>query len=131
MLQMDIEGAEYDVLMDIEDQLLQRFRILVIEFHDFDQLFNKFGFKLIYQTFAKILRYFDIVHIHPNNSNQPIRYLGYETFHALEFTFLRKDRISTRQVCNHFPHPLDMPCVANKEDYPLPRCWYEVEKKIT
>lgn len=128
ILQMDIEGAEYEVLMDLEEQILQRFRILIIEFHDFDQLFNKFGYKLIYLTFAKILRHFEIVHIHPNNSNKPIAHLGYKSFHALEFTFLRKDRIKSRQPNTSFPHPLDRPCIPNERDYPLPRCWYEDNK---
>jgi Methyltransferase FkbM domain len=124
ILQMDIEGAEYEVLMDLEEEVLERFRMLIVEFHDFDQLFNKFGYRLIYLTFAKILRHFDIVHIHPNNSNKPIEYLGYESFHALEFTFLRKDRIQSRLPQNSFPHPLDKPCIASAKDYPLPRCWY-------
>lgn len=53
MLQMDIEGSEYEVLLDLDDDLLRRFRIMVIEFHDLDELFNKFSFKLINLVFKK------------------------------------------------------------------------------
>ena len=33
LLQMDIEGAEYDVLFDVSEETLQKCRVLVIEFH--------------------------------------------------------------------------------------------------
>jgi FkbM family methyltransferase len=33
LLQMDIEGAEYQVILDTPSETLRRFRILVIEFH--------------------------------------------------------------------------------------------------
>jgi hypothetical protein len=123
MLQMDIEGSEYEVLLDTDDDLLRRFRIMVIEFHDLDELFNKFGFKFINLVFKKILKQFEVVHIHPNNSNKPFGYLNYQGFHAMEFTFLRKDRIEKKFPEYIFPHPLDAACVASQPNYPLPPCW--------
>ena len=123
MLQMDIESSEYEVLLEADDELLRRFRIMVIEFHDLDELFNKFGFKFINLVFKKILKQFEVVHIHPNNSNKPFSYLNYQGFHAMEFTFLRKDRIEKKFPEHNFPHSLDTACVANKIDYPLPVCW--------
>jgi hypothetical protein len=123
MLQMDIEGSEYEVLLDADDDLLRRFRIMVIEFHDLDELFNKFSFKLINLVFKKILTQFEVVHIHPNNSNKPFSYLNYQGFHAMEFTFLRKDRIEKKFPEYNFPHPLDAACVASQPNYPLPPCW--------
>ena len=35
ILQMDIEGAEYQVLLDLEENLLKKFRIMIVEFHSF------------------------------------------------------------------------------------------------
>lgn len=125
VLQMDIEGAEYDVIYDINSETLKKFRILVIEFHRLDSLFDKTGFKLINLTFNKLLKDFEIVHIHPNNCRAPVIYKSFEVPPLMEFTFIRKDRaVNTGKYSVDFPHPLDEPCVRSYEDYALPRCWY-------
>ena len=41
LLQMDIEGAEYETLLAASPRLLGRFRIMVIEFHWLPQLWNE------------------------------------------------------------------------------------------
>ena len=125
ILQMDIEGGEYSVIFNTSCETLRKFRILVIEFHELDSLFDRFGFILIDLTFEKLLKDFDIVHIHPNNCTKPIIYGKYEIPPYLEFTFLRKDRISSRQPALTFPHQLDRKNVPYKEDFPLPKCWFE------
>ncbi len=125
VLQMDIEGAEYDVIYDINSETLKKFRILVIEFHRLDSIFDKTGYKLINLTFNKLLRDFDIVHIHPNNVRAPVVYKGFQVPPLMEFTFIRKDRVvKAGKYSVEFPHPLDEPCVKGYEDYALPECWY-------
>ncbi len=122
---MDIEGAEYDVIYDINSETLKKFRILVIEFHRLDSIFDKTGYKLINLTFNKLLRDFDIVHIHPNNVRAPVVYKGFQVPPLMEFTFIRKDRVvKAGKYSVEFPHPLDEPCVKGYEDYALPECWY-------
>jgi hypothetical protein len=96
LLQMDIEGSEYEVIIQSSNELLRMFRIIVIEFHDMQNLFDRFGLKTIAACFAKLQRDFEIVHIHPNNNHQPIKYMGYEIPPAIEITFLRKDRINQK-----------------------------------
>lgn len=124
ILQMDIEGAEYDVIYDINSETLRKFRILVIEFHRLDSIFDKTGFKLINLTFNKLLKDFEIVHIHPNNCRAPVVYKGFEVPPLMEFTFLRKDRVVSKgNASRNFPHPLDKPCVKSLPDYSLPTCW--------
>lgn len=125
ILQMDIEGAEYGVIYDTSSEILRKFRILVIEFHELDAIIVKVGFDLINLTFRKLLKDFEIVHIHPNNTAKPKKYIDLEIPPAMEFTFLRKDRISSRQPTLNFPHKLDRPSDPHNENYPLPRCWYE------
>jgi hypothetical protein len=125
VLQMDIEGAEYDVIYDINSETLKKFRILVIEFHRLDSIFDKTGFKLINLTFNKLLKDFEIVHIHPNNCRAPVVYKDFEVPPLMEFTFLRKDRLIDKgNASPSFPHPLDKPCVKSLLDYPLPKCWW-------
>jgi hypothetical protein len=125
ILQMDIEGAEYEVIYDTSSETLRKFRILVIEFHRLEAIIVKHGFELIKLTFRKLLKDFEIVHIHPNNGGKTIFYKNIEIPQTMEFTFLRKDRISISQPTRAFPHKLDRPNASSKEDYPLPRCWYE------
>lgn len=125
ILQMDIEGAEYGAIMASSMETLARFRIMAIEFHRLDAICNRCGFDLMMLTFEKLLALFEIVHIHPNNCRPPVRYAGFEIPPLLEFTLLRKDRISSQRPTSTFPHTLDRVNVPEVEDYPLPRCWFE------
>jgi hypothetical protein len=124
LLQMDIEGGEYPVIVDTGVETLRKFRILVIEFHKMESLYDQYGFDLIDVTFRKLLKDFDIVHIHPNNFAKPVALGEYQIPPFMEFTFLRKDRISSRQPAMTFPHPLDRKNVLGNEDFPLPACWF-------
>jgi hypothetical protein len=124
ILQMDIEGGEYPVIVDTSSETLRKFRIIVIEFHTMESLHDKFGFNLINLTFKKLLKDFDVVHIHPNNFAKPVVYGDYAIPPFMEFTFLRKDRISTRQPASTFPHPLDRKNVERNEAIALPKCWF-------
>jgi hypothetical protein len=124
ILQMDIEGGEYAVIVDTSSETLRKFRILVIEFHGMDSLYDKYAFPLIDLTFKKLLKDFDVVHIHPNNVAKPIAFGTYEIPPYMEFTFLRKDRISRRQPAVSFPHPLDRKNVSRNEAITLPKCWF-------
>jgi len=124
ILQMDIEGSEYATLYEASPDLLRKFRILLIEFHDLDCLFDKVGFELISLTFEKLLKDFEIVHIHPNNCNKPIVFEGIAIPPVMEFTFLRKDRIFSKVFTSSFPHELDRKNVPDNEDVLLPQCWF-------
>ena len=124
ILQMDIEGAEYGVILDASDETLSRFRIVVIEFHDLQGLTDRLGFELINLTLRKLLKQFDIVHIHPNNCRKPLVFQDFEIPPVMEFSFLRKDRITTRLPASSFPHPLDRTNMSGAEDFALPSCWF-------
>lgn len=126
ILQMDIEGAEYEVLYTCEDQILRKFRIIIIEFHGLDRIIYKNGYKYISKTFEKLLKHFEIIHLHPNNCQSPVEYKDKILIPpTMEITFLRKDRIKSRFKAENFPHKYDSPNVLDREDYPLPKCWYD------
>jgi hypothetical protein len=125
ILQMDIEGEEYDVIFDTANEAFKKFRIIVIEFHKLDILLDKYGYQIINTAFNKLLKNFSIVHIHPNNNVPPVKYRGYEFPPFMEFTFLRKDRINNWVYTEKFPHHLDSVNVPSKPDFPLPKCWYQ------
>ncbi len=127
ILQMDIEGAEYDVFDSVQDDTLTKFRIIVVEFHDFGELLSYYPYKsgdIIHRVFQRLSHYFSAVHIHPNNAN-PLHLWGkYEVPNLLEVTFLRKDRINYSKPIASLPHRLDCHNVKGYPKVELPSYWY-------
>ena len=125
-MQMDIEGYEYETLGTMPDELLDQFRILVVEFHNLYLLQN--GTWL--NVFERLCNFFHVVHIHPNNFNLPDSHTHCEELvipPVLEFTFMNKRSFSPWFDPAHvtsFPHPLD---ADNNPFHPhevLHSCWY-------
>lgn len=123
ILQMDIEGFEYGVILNAPDSLLDQFRIIVIEFHGLEKLFDPFVFEYISSTFDKLLKSFYVVHIHPNNFCGSVRRGGIRVPRVMEFTFLNKRRARCMRPQTVFPHKLDADNVR-RGALPLPKCWY-------
>ncbi|MBC7831317.1 MAG: FkbM family methyltransferase [Hyphomicrobium sp.] len=124
LLQMDIEGAEYRVLAGMSDDLLQRFRIMVIEFHDLDQMFQRFAFDIMKPVFEKLTRHHHVVHAHPNNCAAPVNRSSLSVPPVMEFTFYRKDRVQgPLEQPMSYPHALDASCVQDRPPVALPACW--------
>lgn len=125
LLQMDIEGAEYRVLLDASEDTLRSFRIMAIEFHSLDRIFDRFAFDLIEATFRKLLKNHNIVHIHPNNAGKVFARKGISIPAVMEFTFYRKDRaplVMDKKLT--FPHLLDRDNVSQRPHIDLPKCWW-------
>jgi len=124
VLQMDIEGAEWRVLLDTSPETIKRFRIMAIEFHDLKEMFGRFSFDLIQATFTKLLRTHSIVHLHPNNISNSTCFAGLCVPSLMEITFYRNDRAFSKESPSRFPHPLDADNVATRPTVVLPRCWW-------
>jgi len=124
ILQMDIEGGEYEVILDTPTSVWERFRIVVVEFHDLQDIFSQSGIKFIGHCFLKLLLSFRVVHIHPNNTLPIAGRNGLQVPSILEITFLRRDRVRSSERCEVFPHPLDQPNCADGPDIVLPDCWF-------
>jgi len=123
LLQMDIEGYEYEVILSTSEDLMRRFRIIVAEFHQLDQLWSKPFFNLARRAFDKVLQTHSCVHIHPNNCWRSFKKDGLEIPPGMEFTFLRNDHIKHSSYQRTFPNPLDHDNTANPP-LVLPKCWY-------
>ena len=125
MLQMDIEGFEYDVLTSCGPDILRSFKVMVIEFHDFERIFDRFALRFFYGIFSMILENFYIVHMHPNNSGFPWTIQNIDVPRYLEITFLRKDCFKSKTNSNlQIPHKLDYPCDPNRKNFTLdPKFW--------
>jgi len=123
LLQIDIEGAEYEVFLGASDALMRRFRIIVAEFHSLDQFWNEPFFNIASRAFHKLLQTHHCVHLHPNNTQGIVKHGDIEIPPVTEFTFLRKDRFVPREFAKTFPHPLDYPN-TDHPPVPLPGIWY-------
>lgn len=124
ILQMDIEGAEWPVLLNVSDKLLRRFRIIVLEAHFMDRIFDREFFSVMSAVFSRLTQDFVVVHNHPNNYGGLVTRGDVQVPRSLEITFLRKDRVTDREPATAFPHPLDEPCAPHLKDIVLPRQWH-------
>jgi hypothetical protein len=123
ILQMDIEGAEYSVIHSMSEDLLRRFRIMVVEYHDLDQIFSRFGFRILKNTFVKMQSYHEIVHIHPNNCGGTVQFGELKIPKIAEFTYYRRDRaVFDKNTTLIFPHPLDVDNIPTETHITLPAC---------
>ena len=123
ILQMDIERSEYEVLIETDKKILNKFRIIIIEFHDLFFLANKLGYSIIKSIFSKILSQFNIVHIHPNNNSHIFKYGNERIPHVLEITFLRKDRFNKIKNKEVFNSKEDYKNNPNKRSINLDNLW--------
>lgn len=125
ILKIDIEGSEYEALLNIDEENLKKTRILIVEFHSLRDLRNKSFYQIYNNLINKLQIFFYIVHLHPNNAGKNIKIHDYEIPDLLEVTFLRKNRIS-RIVKNNKAYPLriDQKCVKNKKEVFLASYWH-------
>lgn len=124
ILQMDIEGAEYDALFSTPSNTLRRFRIMVIEFHDLDRLASPDYFSYVYLLIEKLTQDFVVCHIHPNNWKHPVNIRRVRVPPLVEISLLRRDRIKSLAPRSDFPHPLDRANIPDRPDLALPREWF-------
>ncbi len=123
LLQIDIEGFEYEVFLAASDALMKRLRIIVVEFHDLEQLWSRPFFNIARRAFDKIAQTHRCVHLHPNNCCGSTRKGGLGIPRVMEFSFLRHDRLGEPGYMSKFPHPLDADNTPNRPMV-LPRHWY-------
>ncbi len=124
MLQMDIEGAEYAVLDKIPEALLSRFRIILLEIHDLDQVFEPAFHARAARVFDKLNSNHVLCHIHANNAAQYYTLDGALVPPVVEATYIRRDRVRTLSDDNvTLPHPQDQTNMPKLPDPGTPAFW--------
>lgn len=119
-LQMDIEGAELEVLLDVSDQCLSKFRFIVLEMHFLERIFHAPLLILYRAIIEKLTRHFYIVHIHPNNAFPSVVRDGIDVPPLLEITLLNRNRVySSLTRPAKLPHELDEKTVPNNKEVVL------------
>ncbi|WP_415299567.1 FkbM family methyltransferase [Candidatus Pelagibacter sp. Uisw_134_02] len=124
LLEMDVDGSEFEILSSITEKNLKRFGILVIEFHYFELIAHEAFFKIYFPLIEKIRDSFEVSHLHPNNACPLIEASGVEFPSGLEVTFLNKKFVKEKKKIKSLPHKLDKKCIIGKDDIFLPSYWY-------
>lgn len=137
LLQIDIEGAEYRNLLNCPNDILKRFRIIVIELHGLDALLDPDIFSaVLYPFFTKIGALFSCVHAHPNNYEGQVILPGLNANipHVLELSFIRKDRLEKPKGSPLYrpmiPHPLDITNNIDAEPIVLNERWIDDRRPL-
>lgn len=125
ILQMDIEGCEYQTLLATPVAILEKFRIMIVEFHNFHNLDNIEYYNLVNVTIEKVREGFVPVHLHANNFASLHNVNGVVMPSIFEVTFLRKDRVKRTRALKRLPHLLDQPNNPERADIQLPVDWRE------
>ena len=125
LLQMDIEGSEYEAIIGAPLQILDAFRIMVIEFHFMEKMFDPIRVRTLPGMFRKNLAQVSC-RAHP--SKQLLRQLKQERHgdtqsdgvHLLQQETRGRDTAKKR-----FPASPGPGQRARSGPLPLPRCWYQ------
>jgi len=127
ILQMDIEGGEYDVLISESAKTLAQFSSMVIEFHGLQNLFDRYFLQMVSTIFEKIYQNFSICHVHPNNCSPVASLNGIDVPRTIEVSFIRNDLIEKfkSDLPVSLPHSLDQKNVENKPDVSMPEPWWK------
>lgn len=123
MLQMDIEGDEWNILATVPRELLRRFRIIVVELHGLHRSVRRETATAYRRTLECLNRDHVVAHIHPNNCCGLRRVGGIKVPKVLEVTLLRRDRVIA--LGSHGGrHALDRPNLPGRPDVALPKAWF-------
>lgn len=124
LLQMDIEGAEWSVLPLTSTATWQRFRIVIVEFHDLASVLTSITrtTKAI-RFFQRMRRTHDVVHFHANNCGGARTFGALKVPNVFEVTFLRSDFHTQQGKFSTLPHELDRESCTRAKPGSLPSWW--------
>ena len=91
LLQLDIEGAEWEVLNETNSDFLNRFDVVLIEFHDLDRLVSDKDFlSNAEMLFSKLKSNFLNVYCRANNCGGTFTFLGRKLPKVVEITLINR-----------------------------------------
>lgn len=105
LLKIDIEGAEWDILDELNVKILQKAVIFIVELHWFHQVQNLDKFTKVLQ---KLNKFFTIYHLHGNNCATLLEINGKKLPDVLEVTYINNSYIFKKApFLDPLPTPLD------------------------
>ena len=115
ILKLDIEGGEWNILNEINQEILLQFKYIIIEFHFTDLSSSKYQ-----EVFKKLNQSHQIFHLHCNNCCPIINFDGYNLCSALEISFIIREKNTFIDYSGYFPlKNIDYKNIENMEDINL------------
>ena len=91
-LKMDIEGAEYETILNSLDHMSRNFNQIAVEVHDLLDIKSCEDAKI--KMFRKINEYYYLIHLRANNYGKSIENFA----DSLELTYVRKDQFEKDEI---------------------------------
>jgi hypothetical protein len=124
VLQMDIEGAEYEVILHSEK--FDHFKYICIELHNFYNVACMQEHSAARKALEKIFEKFTCCHIHLNNTDRLIQIGCWKIPNYLELTFIRNDLLQNFEVSINpvtLPHQYDSISEPRSPEIHVPDNW--------
>jgi len=126
ILKLDIEGGEWNILYELNQDILTQFKYIIIEFHFEDIFASKYQ-----DIFKKLNQTHQIFHLHCNNCCPIINFDGYNLCSSLEISFIIREKNTFIDYFEYFPlKNLDFKNVENMEDINFFLNFYQFDKYI-
>jgi hypothetical protein len=97
LLKCDIEGSEWEILAHVELSDLLKFRQIVIEFHNLENLINLEDFLQMESVFSKLASTHQLISVQPNNYGEILTLGNVAIPSVFEATYYRKARAQDLQ----------------------------------
>ena len=113
ILKIDIEGAEWDILAEVDASTLTKFDHIVIEFHDLDlsDLNQR-------EILGKLKVNHSIIHVNPNNYSKISSFDGYLIPNVLEITYVKNELLKNYERSEYstltYKNDSRVPSLSNK-----------------
>jgi hypothetical protein len=130
VLKMDIDGDEWEVLAQLEPDLLSNCRQIVIELHHFLSIGNSAWRSQALQALNRLSRDFGVVHVHGNNLSKHIIVDNYSLPDSLEVTFANHRFYNLEPTDETFPGPRDRKNNLFFPDFHLGRFQFSPKEKV-
>ena len=110
ILKIDIEGDEWQSLVECQPVLLSRFRQVVVEFHDLRRLKGIGSGAVMLAALHRLNETHRVIHVHANNYANLVRLGNYWFVDALEISFMRHDMFKRASRATVVRSTLDRRC---------------------
>jgi hypothetical protein len=131
LLKIDIEGSEWDVILATDADVLRRFKQIVVEFHDLDQLGEEQFGSRARDVFTKMASTHLVTHIHGNNCANFANVGNIMVPQSLEVSFAARSSYEASTNSDLFPTLLDRPNQPGRADLYLGQFRFDPRPKAT
>ena len=120
ILQIDIEGDEYQVLLTIDNETFYRTKYLVIEYHFLTRIFDLKISNLIISALKRVSENFYPIHLNINNTSSILRNSNLNIPHCLEVSYINKKYVKKFEFLRKKNHHLNKSNIKNNNLLEVP-----------